>query len=102
LSEQKKWSWFGQYDKSARPSGISLALAVVFAGETFLDVKTSYPLYMSILALAVGAFAVFTGFRSKAALGLVLGLISLAWLNPLLGGDWFNSLSVAFLRRTHC
>lgn len=90
------WSLLGKFDREARPSGVTLVLAVLFAAETFLTPDASYPLYMSLLAIFSSIYLLVRGIRAKALVGLVFAVLPLPWLNPLLGGDWFNSLSWQF------
>jgi hypothetical protein len=87
------WTLTGPKLKQARPSWVALVIAFFLAAETFLEVATVYPPYMSVLAIAGSVWAGWLGLRRRAALALVLPLVSLAWLNPLLGGDWFTQTS---------
>jgi hypothetical protein len=48
---------------------------------------------MSALAFAAAAVAAYRAFKTKAYLGFLAVPLSLVWLNPLLGGDWFDSVS---------
>lgn len=87
------WSWFGPKLTKPSPSWIFLALGFIFAAETFLDFADSYPLYMVFLALGGGLWGAYLAFKKRAIVGMSLLPVSLLWLNPLMGGDWFSSLN---------
>jgi hypothetical protein len=48
---------------------------------------------MSLAVLAGGLYASYAGFRAKALFSLAVLPVSLIWLNPLLGGEWFSTLN---------
>ena len=87
------WTLTGPKLAQARPSWVALVIAFFLAAETFLEVATVYPPYMAVMAIAGSLWAGWTGFRRRALLALALPIVSLAWLNPLLGGDWFTETS---------
>lgn len=88
------WSWFGAKLEKPSPSWVFLALGFIFAAETFLDFGDSYPLYMVILALGGGLWGAYLAFKKRAVVGMSLLPVSLFWLDPLMGGDLFDSLNV--------
>ena len=93
MSEEMQWKPLGNYAKDARVSIAVAAIAVIFALETFLNPAGAYEPFMSALAFAAAAVAAYRAFKTKAYLGFLAVPLSLVWLNPLLGGDWFDSVS---------
>lgn len=93
MSQDLRWKPFGNYSKDARVSIAVSAIAVIFAAETFLNPAGAYETFMSPLAFAAAGVAGFRAFKTKAYLGFLALPLSLVWLNPLLGGDWFDSIS---------
>ena len=93
MSNEMTWKPLGNYSKEARVSIAVAAIAVIFAAETFLNPAGRYEPFMSVLAFAAAAVAGFRAYRTKAYLGFLAIPLSLVWLNPLLGGDWFDSIS---------
>lgn len=93
MSKELGWKPLGNYAKEARVSIAVAAIAVIFAAETFLNPVGNYEPFMSALAFASAGVAGFRAFKTKAYLGFLAIPLSLLWLNPLLGGDWFDSIS---------
>lgn len=87
------WTLTGPKLSQPRPSWVALVIAFFLAAETFLEVATVYPPYMSVAAIGGSIWAAWMGVRRRALLALALPLVSLAWLNPWLGGDWFTQNS---------
>lgn len=92
----KSWTLFGQFDKTNRPSGITLAIAVIFAGETFVNSTSGYPAYMCWLALLSCGYLTYRGLKANAILSLAFPIVAALWLNPLFGGTWFDQIGVEF------
>lgn len=90
------WKILGTFDKSDRPSGVTLVIAILIASETFINPQGNYPVYMSILALVSCAYLTYRGLKAKAILSLAFPLIAAVWLNPLFGGTWFDEIGVEF------
>lgn len=88
------WKLLGHYSSEARVSIAVSAIAVIFAAETFLNPGGSYEPFMSYLAFASAGVATWRAYKTKALLGFLALPLSLVWLNPLLGGDWFDTISV--------
>jgi hypothetical protein len=84
------WTLTGPKLNQPRPSWVALVIAFFLAAETFLEVAAVYPPYMSALAIGGSLWAAWMGVRRRALLAFALPTVSLAWLNPLLGGDWFS------------
>ena len=84
------WTLVGPKLNQPRPSWVALVIAFFLAAETFLEVAAVYPPYMSVLAIGGSIWAAWMGVRRRALVALALPLVSLAWFNPLLGGDWFT------------
>jgi hypothetical protein len=91
--EKTNWSLLGKRPVPPSPSWTYVVLAFVIAAETFLEVQKSYPVYMSIAVIAGGAYASYAGFRAKSLFSLAVLPVSLIWLNPLFGGQWFVTLN---------
>lgn len=87
------WSLLGQRPVPPSPSWAYVVLAFLLAAETFLVVQETYPLYMSVAVIAGGGYASFQAVKAKSMFGLTVLPVSLLWLNPVLGGDWFTSLN---------
>lgn len=87
------WTLTGPKLNQPRPSWVALVIAFFLAAETFLEVAAVYPPYMSALAIGGSLWAAWVGARRRALLALALPAVSLAWLNPLLNGDWFTQTS---------
>lgn len=96
MTENKSIKFFGHYRKDGRISVLASAISVLFAAQTFVNPNGKYELFMCFLAFATALWAAWQSYKTKALFGY-LGLpVALIWLNPLLGGDWFNTVSVAF------
>lgn len=89
------WKLFGNYSSEARVSFAVSAVAVIFAAETFLNPAGAYEQFMSYLAFATALVAAWRAYKTKAIIGFLALPLSLIWLNPLLGGDWFDTISTA-------
>lgn len=92
MSQELRWKPLGNYSKDARVSIAVSAIAVIFAAEVFLNPAGSYESFMSVLAFAAAGVAGFRAFKTKSYLGFLALPLSLLWLNPLLGGDWFDTI----------
>lgn len=88
------WKLLGHYSSEARVSIAVSAIAVIFAAETFLNPGGNYEAFMSYLAFASSGVAAWRAYKTKALVGFLALPLSLVWLNPLLGGNWFDSISV--------
>ncbi len=87
------WTLLGKRPVPPAPSWTYVVLAFLLAAETFLELEEQYPLYMSIAVIAGGAFASYAAIKHKAIFGLTVFPVSLIWLDPILGGDWFLSIN---------
>jgi hypothetical protein len=92
MDPKLKWSLLGTRPSKPRPNIIALVVAFLLGFETFVAVSDGYPLHMSVLALVASAWALVVGIRARALLSFLFVPVSLIWLNPLLGGDWFSEL----------
>lgn len=90
------WTIFGPKLTKPSPHLVPLVLAFFFAAETFLETSAVYPIYMSFFAFGGAGWALQRGLQAKAYFSFVPLLISLPWLNPLVGGDLFNEMSPIF------
>lgn len=93
MSQNLSWKPFGNYSKDARVSIAVSAIAVIFAAETFINPASAYEPFMSVLAFAAAGVAGYRAYKTKAYLGFLAIPLSLVWLNPLLGGTWFDTVS---------
>ncbi len=96
MSTEAKWTLFGPKLDKPVANLVPLVLAFFFGAETFFELDAQYSPFMSIFAIAGSAFALRKGLEAKAYFGFVPMGLSLFWLNPLLGGDLFNEMSVLF------
>ena len=96
MSTETRWTLFGP--KIEKPVGnlVPLVLAFFFGAETFFELDAQYSPFMAIFAIAGSALALQKGLAAKAYFGFVPMAVSLLWVNPLLGGDLFNEMSVLF------
>lgn len=92
MSSQVGWSLLGQRPTKPRPNIVALVVAFLLAFETFVAVTAGYPTYMSLLAIGASAWALVMGIQAKALIAFAFIPVSLIWLNPLLGGDWFSEV----------
>jgi hypothetical protein len=92
MSQDLRWKPFGNYSKDARVSIAVLAITIIFTAEVLLNPAGVYESFMSVLAFAAAGVAGFRAFKTKAYLGFLALPLSLLWLNPLLGGDWFDTI----------
>lgn len=93
----QNWTLFGPRLEKPRPSLTIGAVAVIFASQTFLPADGDYPIYMTVLAWLTGVWITWFAVKKRAILGLTVLPISLLWLNPILGGDWFDVVGIEFL-----
>lgn len=87
-----KWSLLGARPLKPRPNVIALVVAFLLGFETFVAVTDGYPSYMSLLAIGASVWALVMGIKAKALIAFLFLPVSLIWLNPLLGGDWFSEI----------
>lgn len=96
MTAETKWTLFGPKIEKPVANLVPLVLAFFFGAETFFELDAQYSPFMSLFALAGSAMALQKGLKSKAYFGFVPMVLSLLWINPLLGGDIFNEMSVLF------
>lgn len=90
---ETRWTLLGVRPIPPSPSWTYVVIAFVLAAETFLQVQATYPWYMSLVVLAAGGWAGYKAIEAKSLFGLAVFPVSLLWLNPLTGGEWFLSLN---------
>ena len=96
MTEPMTFKFFGNYRKDGRISVLASSIAVLFAAQTFVNPNGVYESFMCWLAFATAIWAAWQAYKTKAIFGF-LGLpVAAIWLNPMLGGDWFNTVSVTF------
>ena len=96
MTSAPKWTLFGPKLEKPVANLVALVLAFFFGAETFFEVDAQYSPFMAIFAIAGSAFALRKAIEARAYFGFVPMAISLIWINPLLGGDLFNEMSVLF------
>ena len=96
MTEKLAWKLVGTYRKDGRISVLVSSIAVIFAAQTFVNPNGNYEAFMCWLAFATAGWAAWQAYKTKAILGFVGIPVALVWLNPLLGGDWFSTVSVTF------
>lgn len=92
MEAKLNWSILGKRPAKPRPNVIALVVAFFIGFETFVAITDGYPTYMSFIAIGASVWAMVIGIQAKAYLAFAFLPVSLIWLNPLLGGDWFNSV----------
>lgn len=90
MEAKLNWSLLGKRPTKPRPNVIALVVAFLLGFETFVAVTDGYPGYMSFLAIGASVWATVMGIQAKAYVSFLFIPVSLIWLNPLLGGDWFS------------
>lgn len=91
------WTLFGASLEKPRPNLTTAAVAIVFAAQTFVPGEGAYPVYMCVLAWVSAAWITWLSVKKKALLGLLTLPISMLWLNPILGGHWFDAVGLEYL-----
>ena len=97
MNEKVAWRLIGDVPQRPRPNWTAAALALIFAGQTFVAPSGDYPGYMCLLAFVAAAYFAYLAWRRRVLIGLLLLPVSWLWLNPLSGGDWFSTLGVVFM-----
>lgn len=97
MTSKAAWSAFGQKWVKPRPNLTFSALAIIFAAQTFVPVEGEYPLYMCFIAWLSAAWVSWVGFQKRAWIAAFAIPVSALWLNPLLGGSWFDAVGIEFL-----
>jgi len=92
MDAKLNWSLLGKRPAKPRPNIIALVVAFLLGFETFVAVTDGYPAYMSFLAIGASVWALVMGIRAKAYIAFLFLPVSLIWVNPLLGGDWFSAV----------
>jgi small basic protein len=92
MEAKLNWSLLGKRPAKPRPNIIALVVAFLLGFETFVAVTDGYPNYMSFLAIGASVWAMVMGIQAKAYISFLFLPVSLIWLNPLLGGDWFSTV----------
>lgn len=90
------WKLFGTYLKDGRVSVLASSIAVIFAAQTFVNPNGHYEVFMSVLAFVTAAWAGYQAYKTKAILGFLGIPVALIWVNPLVNGGWFDTVSVTF------
>ena len=90
------WSVWGPSRRPARPLWALLAVSIIVAAETFLELSEDSPGYMSVLGIGVAAWLAFQAWRTRALIGLLAIPLSLPWVVQLMGGQWLSSSGTIF------
>ena len=91
MTKQKSWTVFGNYNKAVKPNLMAQVFAVVIALATFQNPDESYPWLMSVLVILGSLWVGYWAWKGKSILGLATPLVSLLFLDPLLGGSLFHN-----------
>ena len=83
------WTLLGPTRARPRGSMLGIALALLIAPPNFERVPNRYPGYLVVFAIAGAAWFTYLAIRERALVGLLLLPVSLVWLNPFFGADWF-------------
>ena len=97
MTAKLAWTALGQKWVKPRPNLTFSALAIIFAAQTFVPVEGAYPIYMVAIAWISAAWATWVGYQKRAWAAAFAIPVSLLWLNPVLGGSWFDSVGIEFL-----
>ena len=65
--QPRSWSLRGYVDAKAKPSWFAMALALIFALQTFNETPGPYPLYMNAIAVASTVLALYRAYVARAA-----------------------------------
>jgi hypothetical protein len=91
-----RWSLWGPERRPARPLWALLAVSIIVAAETFLDLSDEYPLYMSVIVIGVSAWLAVQAWRVRAIIGLLAVPLALPWVAQLAGGTWLSTPGAVF------
>ena len=97
MDAKTSWTLFGAKLEKPRPSLTVVAVAILFAAQTFTATEEQYPIYMCILAWLSAGWLTWFAVKKLALIGLLTIPISLLWLNPILGGEWFSDFGLEYL-----
>lgn len=84
------WSWFGPRPQRPRGNMPGVVVALFFALPVMTSVEPKYPAYMIVLAIGAAAWFTVLAVKARALIGMFLLPVSLLWLNPLFGAEWFT------------
>ncbi len=90
------WTFLGTYSKEIKPNLMGQIFAVLVAAQTFSNPAEKYPWLMALLIIAGAFYVGWLALAAKSVLGVLIPVVSLIWVNPLLGGDLFASVPVFF------
>lgn len=96
VSAQPGWTLVGPRRQRPRANMVGAVLAVMFALPAMTSVPAKYPAYMIPLAVLAASWFTYLGIRARALVSFLLLPVSLIWLNPLFGADWFTHEGPAF------
>ena len=97
MTTKVAWSAFGQKWIKPRPNLTYSALAIIFAAQTFVPVEGEYPFYMCVIAWLSAIWVSWVGYQKRAWISVFAIPVSALWLNPVLGGSWFDEVGLSFL-----
>lgn len=95
-SQRPNWRLWGPALRSPKPLWGLLAVSIIVAAETFLELSEVYPLYMSVLVIGVAAWLAVQAWRVRAIVGILAIPLALPWLWQLLGGQWLSEPGAVF------
>ena len=97
MTANRTWSAFGPKWVKPRPNLTFSALAIIFAAQTFVPVEGAYPLYMVVIAWLSAGWVTWVGYQKRAWTAALAIPVAALWLNPILGGSWFDKVGIEFL-----
>ena len=90
------WTFSGPKLVQPRPSWTIAVLAFIFAWSVMVDVPSTYPGYMIVLAIVGSGWCVFHGIKARAWVSWLFVPTALLWLNPLFDVDLFTQQGPIF------
>ena len=96
MAQSGAWTLLGPRHGRVRPSYTALVLAMLFAWPVMVAVPSTYPAYMTVLALGTGTWFAMLAFRARVIVGLLFIPVALLWLHPMFGAEWFTHEGPAF------
>ena len=91
-----EWTFAGPRLLQPRPSWTVAVLAFIFAWSVMVDVPSTYPGYMIVLAFAGSGWCVYKGVRARAWVAWLFVPVTLFWATPLFDVAWFTKQGPVF------
>ena len=91
-----RWRVWGPPLTTPKPLWALLTVSIIVAAETFIEGTGDYPLYMSVLILAVALWLAWSAWKARALVGLLAIPLAAPWFYQTIGGEWLSTQGVIF------